>query len=33
MELLDGEVYHYHSKLVMKDAKTGGSHLWHQDYG
>lgn len=31
--LLGGEVYHYHTKLMMKDAKTGGRHLWHQDYG
>ncbi|XP_063595074.1 ectoine dioxygenase-like [Penaeus indicus] len=27
------EVYHYHSKLIMKDARTGGRHVWHQDYG
>lgn len=32
-KLLGGEVYHYHTKLMMKEAKTGGSHLWHQDYG
>lgn len=32
-ELLRGEVYHYHTKVMMKEAKTGGSHLWHQDYG
>ncbi|KAK3087961.1 hypothetical protein FSP39_012835 [Pinctada imbricata] len=31
--LLEGEVYHYHTKLMMKNAKTGGSFLWHQDYG
>eukprot|EP00929_Paragymnodinium_shiwhaense_P036643 TRINITY_DN19608_c0_g2_i1.p2 TRINITY_DN19608_c0_g2~~TRINITY_DN19608_c0_g2_i1.p2 ORF type:complete len:315 (+),score=71.16 TRINITY_DN19608_c0_g2_i1:67-1011(+) len=31
--LLGGEVYHYHTKLMMKDAKTGGAHLWHQDFG
>jgi ectoine hydroxylase-related dioxygenase (phytanoyl-CoA dioxygenase family) len=32
--LLGGEeIYHYHSKLMMKDPKTGGSHIWHQDYG
>ena len=23
--ILDGEVYHYHSKMIMKDAKTGGA--------
>ncbi|OWF45812.1 probable phytanoyl-CoA dioxygenase [Mizuhopecten yessoensis] len=28
-----GEVYHYHGKLLYKDAFTGGAHLWHQDYG
>ncbi len=32
-KLLDGEVYHYHSKMVMKDAKVGGAWAWHQDYG
>jgi len=32
-KLLGGEVYHYHSKLMMKEAKTGGSFVWHQDYG
>ena len=31
--LLGGEVYHYHSKMVLKDAKTGGAWAWHQDYG
>lgn len=31
--LLGGDVYHYHSKLMMKDAHTGGAHLWHQDFG
>ena len=31
--LLDGEVYHYHSKMIMKDAKVGGAWTWHQDYG
>jgi hypothetical protein len=32
-EILDGEVYHYHSKMIMKDAKVGGAWAWHQDYG
>ncbi|XP_064616424.1 L-proline trans-4-hydroxylase-like [Liolophura sinensis] len=32
-KLLGGEVYHYHTKLMMKDAYTGGKHVWHQDYG
>lgn len=32
-KLLSGEVYHYHSKMIMKDAKVGGAWAWHQDYG
>ena len=32
-QLLGGEVYHYHTKLMMKEARTGGSFVWHQDYG
>lgn len=32
-QLLGGEVYHYHSKMVMKDPKVGGAWAWHQDYG
>ncbi|XP_002741488.1 L-proline trans-4-hydroxylase-like [Saccoglossus kowalevskii] len=32
-QLLGGEVYHYHSKLIMKEAHTGGQFNWHQDYG
>jgi len=31
--ILDDEAYHYHSKMVMKDAKAGGAWAWHQDYG
>jgi len=31
--LLGGEVYHYHSKMILKDAKVGGAWTWHQDYG
>nr|XP_039269389.1 L-proline trans-4-hydroxylase-like isoform X1 [Styela clava] len=31
--LLGGEVYHYHTKIVLKEALTGGSFAWHQDYG
>lgn len=31
--LLEGEVYHYHSKMIMKDARVGGAWEWHQDYG
>jgi ectoine hydroxylase len=32
-KLLSGEVYHYHSKMIMKDPKVGGAWTWHQDYG
>lgn len=32
-QVLDGEVYFYHSKLMLKEPKTGGAWAWHQDYG
>lgn len=32
-KILEGEVYHYHSKMILKDAKIGGAWAWHQDYG
>ena len=32
-QILDDEVYHYHSKMIMKDAKVGGAWTWHQNYG
>ncbi len=32
-KLLAGEVYHYHSKMILKDARIGGAWAWHQDYG
>lgn len=32
-KILGGEVYHYHSKMIMKDPKVGGAWAWHQDYG
>jgi ectoine hydroxylase-related dioxygenase (phytanoyl-CoA dioxygenase family) len=31
--LLDDEVYHYHSKLSIKEPRVGGAWEWHQDYG
>ncbi len=31
--LLGGEVYHYHSKMIMKEPSIGGAWTWHQDYG
>ena len=32
-QLLDDEVYHYHSKLIQKNPGTGGAWAWHQDFG
>jgi hypothetical protein len=32
-KLLAGEVYHYHSKMIMKEPRVGGAWTWHQDYG
>ena len=32
-EELEDEPYHYHSKMIMKQARTGGAWEWHQDYG
>lgn len=31
--VLGGEVYHYHSKLMLKEPEVGGAWVWHQDYG
>jgi ectoine hydroxylase-related dioxygenase (phytanoyl-CoA dioxygenase family) len=31
--VLDDEVYHYHNKMILKEAKVGGAWAWHQDYG
>jgi ectoine hydroxylase-related dioxygenase (phytanoyl-CoA dioxygenase family) len=32
-KLLGDEVYHYHSKMILKDPEIGGAWAWHQDYG
>jgi len=32
-QVLGEEAYHYHSKIIMKDARVGGAWTWHQDYG
>jgi ectoine hydroxylase len=32
-QLLRGEVYHYHSKMSIKEPFVGGAWAWHQDYG
>jgi hypothetical protein len=29
----EGEVCHFHSKLMHKEPKVGGAWEWHQDYG
>jgi ectoine hydroxylase-related dioxygenase (phytanoyl-CoA dioxygenase family) len=29
----EGEVCHFHSKLLQKEPKVGGAWEWHQDYG
>jgi len=31
-QLLEGEVYHYHSKVNMKEPHESGRWVWHQDY-
>ena len=33
VQLLGVEVYHYHSKMSIKQPRTGGAWSWHQDYG
>ena len=32
-QVLKDEVYHYHSKMMLKEPKVGGAWEWHQDYG
>ena len=32
-QVLDGEVYHWHSKMTLKEPHVGGAWEWHQDYG
>ena len=29
----NAQIQHYHTKLMLKHAKTGGAFEWHQDYG
>lgn len=31
--LFEDEVYHYHHKMILKEARVGGAWAWHQDYG
>jgi ectoine hydroxylase-related dioxygenase (phytanoyl-CoA dioxygenase family) len=32
-DVLGGEVYHYHHKVIFKQPRSGGAWAWHQDYG
>jgi len=32
-QLVGEQVYHWHSKMIMKEPKVGGAWNWHQDYG
>jgi ectoine hydroxylase len=32
-QALGGEVYHYHTKMMLKEPRVGGAWEWHQDYG
>lgn len=32
-QLLGGEVYLYHYKMMLKEPRVGGAWEWHQDYG
>lgn len=32
-QILGGEVYHWHTKMMLKEPRVGGAWEWHQDYG
>lgn len=32
-QLLADEVYHWHTKMMLKEPRVGGAWEWHQDYG
>lgn len=32
-QMLKGEAYHWHHKMMLKAARVGGAHMWHQDFG
>jgi len=32
-QFLEGEVYQYHHKVMLKEPFVGGAWEWHQDYG
>ena len=31
--LLREDIYHWHSKIMLKEPRVGGAWEWHQDYG
>src|SRR5919197_5159822 len=31
--LLREDIYHWHSKVMLKEPRQGGAWEWHQDYG
>ena len=31
--LIGERAYHFHTKLMLKEPRTGGSWEWHQDFG
>lgn len=32
-QLVGGEVYHFHHKMMLKEPRVGGAWEWHQDFG
>ena len=32
-QMIGGEVYHWHHKMMLKEPRVGGAWEWHQDYG
>ena len=32
-QMLGGEVYQIHHKMMLKEPRVGGAWEWHQDYG
>lgn len=32
-QILGEEVYHWHTKMMLKEPRIGGAWEWHQDYG
>ena len=32
-KMLDGEIYFFHHKMMVKEPRVGGAWEWHQDFG